>query len=132
MEAVSKEVIECNKQFYQTINSNKRIIVHQGGSRSGKTYAICKYIIYLLTTRKKKLIITVARKTLPALKGSVYRDFMEIAERVGCSTTDISNYISENRFPNSSRMIKLANVLKVRVTDIYPTAKRKFYFELQD
>jgi len=56
----------------------------------------------------------------------------EIAERVGCSTTDISNYISENRFPNSSRMIKLANVLKVRVTDIYPTAKRKFYFELQD
>ena len=56
----------------------------------------------------------------------------EIAERVGCSTTDISKYISENRFPNSSRMIKLANVLKVRVTDIYPTAKRKFYFELQD
>ena len=50
MEAVSKEVIECNKQFYQTINSNKRIIVHQGGSRSGKTYAICQYIIYLLTT----------------------------------------------------------------------------------
>ena len=83
MEAVSKEVIECNKQFYQTINSNKRIIVHQGGSRSGKTYAICQYIIYLLTTRKEKLIITVARKTLPALKGSVYRDFMEIAERVG-------------------------------------------------
>ena len=56
----------------------------------------------------------------------------EIAERVGCSTTDISNYISENRFPNSNRMIKLANVLKVRVTDIYPTAKRKFYFEIQD
>ena len=57
---------------------------------------------------------------------------IEIAERVGCSATDISNYISENRFPNSDRMIKLANVLKVRVTDIYPTAKRKFYFELQD
>lgn len=57
---------------------------------------------------------------------------IEIAERVGCSATDISNYISENRFPNSDRMIKLANVLKCTVTDIYPTAKRKFYFELQD
>ena len=54
----------------------------------------------------------------------------EIADRVGCSQTDISNYISENRFPNSNRMIKLAHVLKCRVTDIYPTAKRKFYFEL--
>ena len=55
---------------------------------------------------------------------------IEIADRVGCSATDISNYISENRFPNSNRMIKLAHVLKCRVTDIYPTAKRKFYFEL--
>ena len=54
----------------------------------------------------------------------------EIADRVGCAQTDISNYISENRFPNSNRMIKLAHVLKCRVTDIYPTAKRKFYFEL--
>jgi len=55
---------------------------------------------------------------------------IEIADRVGCSATDISNYISENRFPNSNRMIKLAHVLKCKVTDIYPTAKRKFYFEL--
>ncbi len=85
MEAVRKETVECNKQFYQTVNSDKRIIVHQGGSRSGKTYAICQYLIYLLTTRKKKLIITIARKTLPALKGSVFRDFMEIAEKVGIS-----------------------------------------------
>ena len=36
----------------------------------------------------------------------------EIADRVGCSDTDISNYCSENRFPNSNRMIKLAHVLK--------------------
>jgi phage terminase large subunit len=83
MEASKQETVECNIQFYQTLNSKKRIIVHQGGSRSGKTYALCQYIIYLLTTRKKKLIVTIARKTLPALKGSVYRDFMEIAETTG-------------------------------------------------
>tara|TARA_R110002012_G_scaffold321455_1_gene549277 strand:+ start:162 stop:386 length:225 start_codon:yes stop_codon:yes gene_type:complete len=57
---------------------------------------------------------------------------IEVAERVGCAATDISNYISENRFPNSDRMIKLASVLKCTVVDIYPNAKRKFYFELQD
>lgn len=83
MEAIRKETVECNIQFYQTLNSNKRIILHQGGSRSGKTYALCQYIIYLLTTRKKKLVVTIARKTLPALKGSVYRDFLEIAEKTG-------------------------------------------------
>ena len=55
----------------------------------------------------------------------------EIADKVGCSDTDISNYISENRFPNSDRMIKLAHALKCRVVDIYPTARRRFYFELQ-
>ena len=54
----------------------------------------------------------------------------DLADQLGVSNTDISNYISENRFPNSNRMIKLAHVLKCRVTDIYPTAKRKFYFEL--
>ena len=68
MDTSNKEKIECNIQFYQTLNSNKRIIIHQGGSRSGKTYAICQWIIYLLTTEKERLIITVARKTLPALK----------------------------------------------------------------
>ena len=83
MDTSNKEKIECNIQFYQTLNSNKRIIIHQGGSRSGKTYAICQWLIYLLTTEKERLIITVARKTLPALKGSVYRDFIEIAQQTG-------------------------------------------------
>ena len=54
----------------------------------------------------------------------------EIADKVGCSDTDLSNYISENRFPNSNRMIRLAHALKCRVVDKYPTAKRKFYFDL--
>ena len=83
MDTSNKEKIECNIQFYQTLNSKKRVIIHQGGSRSGKTYAICQWIIYLLTTEKERLIITVARKTLPALKGSVYRDFIEIAQQTG-------------------------------------------------
>ena len=41
----------------------------------------------------------------------------EIADRVGCSDTDISNYCSENRTPNSDRVIKLAHVLKVKPKD---------------
>lgn len=54
----------------------------------------------------------------------------EVAFRVGCSETDLSNYISENRNPSSDRAIALAKCLKCTVLDIYPTAKRRFYFEL--
>ena len=73
----------CNIQFYQTLNSKSRIKVHQGGTRSGKTYAICQYLIYRLTTTKTPLTISIVRKTLPALKRSVLRDFISIATKLG-------------------------------------------------
>ena len=116
MEASRQETIECNKQFYQTLNSDKRIICHQGGSRSGKTYAICQYLIYLLTTRQKKLVITIARKTLPALKGSVYRDFLEIADKVGILQFSIINKAEMTiKYKNHLvEFISLDNEMKVR------------------
>ncbi len=73
----------CNVQFYQTLNSKARIKVHQGGTRSGKTYAICQFLIYKLTTTKKPITISIVRKTLPALKRSVLRDFIGIATKLG-------------------------------------------------
>jgi|TARA_A100001391_G_scaffold142552_1_gene100304 phage terminase large subunit len=116
MEASRKETIECNTQFYQTVNSDKRIIVHQGGSRSGKTYAICQYLIYLLTTRENRLVITIARKTLPALKGSVYRDFMEIADKVGITYfAEINKAEMTFKYKNHLvEFISLDNEMKVR------------------
>ena len=116
MEAVRKRTVECNIQFYQTLNSNKRIIVHQGGSRSGKTYAITQYLLYLLTTSKKKLIITIARKTLPALRGSVFRDFMEIADNIGLLEKGILNK-AEFTFKYKNHLVEfisLDNEMKVR------------------
>tara|TARA_R100001440_G_scaffold24898_1_gene40398 strand:+ start:331 stop:1515 length:1185 start_codon:yes stop_codon:yes gene_type:complete len=111
-----EEVIQCNKQFYQTLNSDKRIIVHQGGSRSGKTFAITQVLIYLLTTRKKRLVITIARKTLPALKGSVYRDFLEIADKVGMLQFSVINKAEMTiKYKNHLvEFISLDNEMKVR------------------
>lgn len=73
----------CNIQFYQTLSSKSRIKVHQGGTRSGKTYSICQYLIYKLITTDKPLTISIVRKTLPALKRSVLRDFISIAIKLG-------------------------------------------------
>jgi phage terminase large subunit len=59
-----------------------RFIVNQGGSRSSKTYSICQMlIVYALTN--PKTTISIVRKSFPALRGSVMRDFLEILDNLG-------------------------------------------------
>lgn len=61
---------------------NKTIVSAQGGSRSGKTYNICIWlIVYLL--EHPNIILSIVRKTLPAIKGSVLRDVKEILLNMG-------------------------------------------------
>jgi phage terminase large subunit len=57
----------------------KRIVVAQGGSRSGKTYNILIYWIYRLLQEDKKTL-SIVRKTLPSLKNSVLKDLVQVLE----------------------------------------------------
>jgi len=58
-------------------NKDKRLLIFQGSARSGKTYNILIWlVVYLLQNPGKTL--SIVRKTLPALKGSVLRDLKEI------------------------------------------------------
>lgn len=110
METQSRRIEQkCNIQFYDLLNSNKRFKVHQGGTRSGKTYAICQYLTYLLTTSKKPLVISVIRKTLPALKGSVLRDIIAILEQTGVYYMGIHNKAA-NTFEFNGHLIEFLSV----------------------
>lgn len=100
---------KCNIQFYQTLNSDKRIKVHQGGTRSGKTYAICQYLIYRLTSSQKPLTISIVRKTLPSLKGSVQRDLFEILDNLGILYVGQHNK-SENTYTFGNHVIEFLSV----------------------
>lgn len=62
-----------------------RIISNRGGARAGKTYGIIQRLIDYAEHNKTraKSVVTIARKTLPALKGSAMRDFIEILENEG-------------------------------------------------
>lgn len=62
---------------WEAINSEKRFIRNQGGSRSSKTYSIIQCLI-LYCLKNKKKVISVVRKTGPALTATCYRDFLEI------------------------------------------------------
>jgi phage terminase large subunit len=98
-----------NRQFYDVKNTNARFRIHQGGTRSGKTYAICQYLAYLITTSTKPLTISIIRKTLPALKGSVQRDFLQILEATGIYWKGVHNK-SENTFRYNGHLIEFLSV----------------------
>lgn len=74
--------IQTSRVFEILKDSSSRITVMQGGSRSGKTYNIILwFIIKLLQERGKTL--SIVRQSLPSIKGSVLRDFIEILLKMG-------------------------------------------------
>lgn len=77
--------INSTKTFQLNWQSNKRIVINRGGTRSGKTYAICQQIMIWLITgyiRKDHYVPTgvcsVVRKYGTNISKTVLRDFEEI------------------------------------------------------
>lgn len=67
------EKIQANDLLKKTRKSEKPIIVHQGGSSSGKTYAIMQHLL-LQAASESNLVITVVGQDIPNLKVGAYRD----------------------------------------------------------
>ena len=74
--------LQTNKIFEILQESKKRITVMQGGSRSGKTYNILIWFIIKLLQENGKTL-TIVRQSLPSIKGSVLRDFVDILLKLG-------------------------------------------------
>lgn len=70
--------IKVNKVYTHLKKSKKKIIVEQGGTRSGKTYNILLWLVFYYCTKNSGKVITIARKTFPAVRSSVMRDFFDI------------------------------------------------------
>ena len=80
LKSLTKLKIKTNVVYKHLVNSNKKIIVEQGGTRSGKTYNILLWIIFEYCTHNTKKIITICRKSFPSLRATVLRDFLEITK----------------------------------------------------
>jgi phage terminase large subunit len=75
---------------YEAIMGDKRFIINEGGSRSSKTYSLCQLmIIYCLQNNNK--VVSVIRKTFPALRATVLRDFIEILKDIGLYKQEAHN-----------------------------------------
>ena len=88
MEIKSTVIFEKN---YEALNDPKiRFVINEGGSRSSKTYSLCQLvIIYCLQNNHK--VVSVIRKTFPALRATVLRDFIEILKELNIYSVEHHN-----------------------------------------
>ena len=73
--------IKPTNVFHKAYGSKTRITCLQGGTRSSKTYSLCQLFIVKCLEETGK-IFTICRKTLPALKGTAYRDVLSILKEL--------------------------------------------------
>jgi len=87
---------------WEALTSEKRFIINQGGSRSSKTYSLCQLLTVWCLQNPNK-VVSIVRKTFPALRATVMRDFFEVLKDLNLYEKSSHN-MSENiyRFPNGS------------------------------
>ncbi len=110
------EKIRTNKVFNHLQRSNKKIVVEQGGTRSGKTYNILLWIIFEYTYRNTGKTITICRKSFPSLRASVMRDFLDILRAYELYNEDYHNKSSNEYHLNGNlvEFISLDQPQKIR------------------
>lgn len=108
--------IQTNVVFEHLIDSDKKIVIEQGGTRSGKTYNILLYLIFYYCSQNTKKTVTICRKTFPALRATVMRDFLEILRTHNIYNETLHNKSNSeyNLFGNLIEFISLDQPTKVR------------------
>jgi phage terminase large subunit len=97
-----KSTIVFEKNYDALYNHEARFIINEGGSRSSKTYSLCQLLmVYCLQNPNK--VVSIIRKTFPALRATAMRDFLEVLKEAGIYEKTSHN-MSEHiyTFPNGS------------------------------
>lgn len=79
---MSSVAIKTSEIFERNWEAPTKIVVNQGGTRSGKTYSLLQLIMVLALSEQGK-VFTIVRKSLPSLKMTAMRDFIEILTNAG-------------------------------------------------
>jgi phage terminase large subunit len=97
-----KGTIVFEKNWNALSKKEVRFVVNQGGSRSSKTYSLCQCVI-LYCLQNANEVVSIVRKTFPALRATVMRDFFEVLKEM--DLYDKSNHNKSEhiyKFPNGS------------------------------
>lgn len=92
-----------NAQGELVIPPKWRYIMHQGGTRSSKTYSLAQYFAWCLLTRPAGYSVTLVRQSLPALKLTALRDFEDVLKSMGINPDELHNKQEKKyTFPNGN------------------------------
>lgn len=91
--------IETNVVWEHLEETNKKIVILQGGTRSGKTYNSMLWLIFSYAQRHTGKTITIFRATYPALRATVMRDFFDILKQ-----HDLYNEANHNKSNSEYRL----------------------------
>ena len=99
--------IKSSPIYYKNVNSDKKIRINRGGTRSTKSYSISQLAAMWLFSGKigmqydERGVFSIVRKFLPALRSTTMRDFLEILE-----TNELLQLVEYNK---SNREFKFGN-----------------------
>ena len=92
--------------FDSLIQSKSRVSQHIGGTRSGKTYAILQYLI--VKAIEENVIVTIVRKSIPVVKRSVMKDFIDILKSLNIWNEENFN-ISDRTWTYNNSIIQFVS-----------------------
>ena len=90
--------------FEKNFRAGSKIVVNQGGSRSGKTYSILQLLILVKAFEEKNQVFSIVRKSMPALRATAMRDFFDILRSLDLydqqnhNKTESTYMLNENLF----------------------------------
>ena len=105
---MTQVTIDTTNVFHKAFKSSTRITCLQGCTRSSKTYSLCQLFIVKALNETGK-VFTICRKTLPALKGTAYRDVLELLKELGLYSEEYHNK-SELSYSLNGNLIEFISV----------------------
>lgn len=111
------EKLKQPKSYYDNKRSKKRIVINQGGTRSGKTFSILQVLCeWCWINKNAGWVFSIVRKTLPSLRGSAYRDFLQILENEQWYSEEYHNKseMNYNLFGNLIEFVSIDQPQKIR------------------
>ena len=101
--------IQATTVFQKNWDANSRYVVNIGGSRSTKTYSILQLLIVKALESTEPLVMSIVRKSLPALRISVMRDFFNILKQYDLYNAELHNK-TENTYQLNSTLIEFFSI----------------------
>lgn len=106
---MTKSKIQTNVVYRHLLKSNTKIVVEQGGTRSGKTFNILLYLIFEYCLKQRNKTITIARKTFPSVRATVMRDFIDILKQHKLYREELHNK-SSSEYKLNNNLVEFISV----------------------